>query len=83
MKPWFHQLAEWRRGKLEIDAVCQPAKKNVAAHEREAMVLMNSRPAPSERRSAASPPWLTTPLRMPNMPVMRAVRLGRHGTSDA
>ena len=29
------------------------------------------------------PPWLATPLRIPNMPVMSAVRLGRHGTSDA
>jgi len=24
MKPWFHQVAECRNGKLEIDAVCQP-----------------------------------------------------------
>jgi len=44
---------------------------------------MNSLPRPSGRRSAVTPPWLTTPLRMPNMPVISAVRLGRQGTSDA
>ncbi len=45
--------------------------------------LTNWRSAPSTRRSAATPPWLTTPLRVPNVPVASAVRLGRHGTSDA
>jgi len=24
MNPWFHQVAECRNGKLEIEAVCQP-----------------------------------------------------------
>ena len=32
---------------------------------------------------AATPPWFTTPLRIPNMPEISAVRLGRQGTSDA
>ncbi len=26
MNPWFHQEAEWRNGKLEIEAVRQPAR---------------------------------------------------------
>ena len=82
MNPWFHHDAEWRNGKLEIEAVCHPAWKNADAQDRLAIRPMNSRPGPSGRRSAARPPWLTTPLRIPSIPVISAVRLGRHGTSE-
>jgi hypothetical protein len=44
---------------------------------------MHDRLGPTGRRSAAAPPWFTTPLRFPTLLVLSAVRLGKHGTSDA
>src|SRR5688572_20436829 len=82
-KPFVHHGAECRNGNDDSDTVRQPAQKNTEAKARAAARSMKSRSAPVGRRSAANPPWLTTPLAIPNRPVLNAVRLGRHGTSEA
>ncbi len=52
-------------------------------HGAVAAALANSRGSPSMRRSAAVPPWPTTPVWIPNRAFIRPDREGRHGASLA
>ncbi len=83
LKPASKWYAEWRSAKVLMDAVHHPRSRSGAIHPSAAARVRNPRARPSGKGSVATPPWLTTPVRIPNRPLDSAVRDGRHGVSDA
>lgn len=83
VNPRYHCQALWRSAKLDTVAVRIPVHRSLVTHDRRSQPVRKPRSTPSGRRSAVLPPWDTTPERVPKVPVISAVRLGRHGTSEA
>ncbi len=78
----YHHQAECRSPNGLIETVLSPALRRQRIQLVAPRVELNPLARPSTNGSAAVPPCPITPLWMPNLPVINAERLGRHGASD-
>ena len=79
LKPALNHQAECRSAKVEKETVRIPARRNCINSPFSEQSSVNPRLSPCRRRSAAVPPWPTTPVRIPYCPVISDARDGRQG----